>query len=209
MKTSVLIASILCAALSPLSRSSTSVQASQSKNQTRTVAGDDPVSAKTGTSCPSDIIKSFSGQWNGKGLKISADSTQQQTQTKDEFAAIDCQKFEIKVTYVNDSGTPVRTIDLIASSDPSGDGKFFAIEGTMKEGSSVNKMTGAIRQIQDGTLLLSFSGALGGQLAYFTELMNLTTPATGDTQMVRTVQIFAGSKPGGPYIASRVTIETR
>jgi hypothetical protein len=180
-------------------------EVSPRQNPTRTVASED-VSAKAETFCPSDIIKPFSGEWKGTGLLIPAQGSQAQSQSKDEFAVVDCQSFKVTVNYLNDSGAVVRTIDFIASMDPSGQpGLFDIIDGTMTEGSSRTNMSGYLRQIQDGTLLLMFSGALGGQPAYFTELMNLT--AKGN-EMVRTLQIFSG-KRGGPFFAARVTTELR
>jgi hypothetical protein len=158
--------------------------------------------------CPSDIIKPFTGQWKGQGLLIAAQGSQQQMVSHDEFTVLDCGRFEVTVNYLNDSGVTTRTVDFIASPDPSGTKGLFTIDGAIKEGSALNKLTGLVRQIQDGTLLLTFNAALGGQPAYFTELMNLTSLPGGGSQIVRTLQIFAGQR-GGPYMASRVTTEIK
>lgn len=174
----------------------------------RTVATESVALAQAGSSCPSDKILPFAGQWDGKGLLVPAQGNQQQTQTKDEFKVLDCQRFEIVVNYLNESGAIVRSVDLIASPDSTGEIGLFSIEGTAKEGTSVNSMTGSFKSIQDGTLLGTFTAALGGKVAYFTELMNLTTSPTGETKIVRSVQIFS-DKRGGPYVGTRVTIESK
>jgi hypothetical protein len=164
--------------------------------------------ANADTLCPSNIIKPFSGQWKGQGLLIYAQGTQKQMANQDVFTVLDCQRFHVTVSYFNASGEVIRTVDFVASPDLSGQAGLFTLDGTVTEGSAVNPMSGSIRQIQDGTLLLTISAALGGQPVYITELMNVITLPSGESQIVRTLQMFAGQR-GGPYVASRVTTEVK
>jgi len=164
---------------------------------------------KAEATCPSDIIKPFVGQWQGKAFFVSADgSTQQPLGTKDEFAIVDCKSFKVTINYLDSAGKTVRTLNLKATSDKSKQVGLFAVSGNITEASVVNTMNGSISSIQDGTLLGSFSGSAGGQPAYLNELMNVFKLPTGEIHLVRTVQMFSG-KRGGPYIGSRVVNEVR
>jgi hypothetical protein len=153
--------------------------------------------------CPSDIIKPFVGQWRGNALLIPTEGNQQPTETKDEFAVVDCQSFEVTINYLDSAGNVGRVLLLKASPDKSGPAGLFTVNGTITEGSAVSKMTGSFKSIQEGTLLGSFSGAIGGKPAYLNELMNLSTLPTGESQLVRTIQMFS-VKQGGPYLGTRV-----
>ncbi len=157
--------------------------------------------------CPSDIVKPFVGKWQGKALLVSAQDAQQQSGTRAEFVILDCQSFGATFNYLDGAGKVVRTVTFKAAIDPQEAGSFAILDGTVTDGSGVTEMTGSFRQIQEGTLLGTFFGSIGGKPAYMTELMNVTQPQGGPSHLVRTVQMF--DSRGGNYLASRIVNDTQ
>jgi hypothetical protein len=161
--------------------------------------------AKADSGCATDVIKPFIGKFQGQAVLLHADGTQDLSGTKASYIQLDCQSFQATFNYLDSNGNIVRTINLTAVADPQQAGSFAINNGTTSDSTGQTTLTGTFTQIQDGTLLGTFTGALKGKPVYMTELWNVTNSQNGIRQLVRTVQMFAGR--GGSYIATRVDSE--
>ncbi len=159
------------------------------------------------TTCPSDAAKPFVGKWQGSAILIPAQAAQQQMGSRARLEILDCQSFHIEVNYLDSAGNVARTVQFKASADPEQEGLFTVMDGSVTDASGVNPQTGTFKLLQEGTLLGTFIGAIGGKPAYMTELLNVSASPNGERHLVRTVQMFAG-RQGGEYLGTRVVNDT-
>ena len=148
--------------------------------------------------CPTDLIRPFAGVWQGTSVLTSSNGNTLNSGTKDIFTIHGCGSFEISVNYLDSSGQVARSLHLNATAEPSGRSGYFTIIGVITEGQNISPMNGSIDGSHAGTLLGQFSGAIGGQHAYLSEVMTLEN---GD-QLSRTIQMSADHL-GGSDIGTR------
>jgi hypothetical protein len=161
-----------------------------------------------GASCPGDVVIPYEGQWQGQALLVpSQGPSQVQPGTRDEFKRINCNSFQVSIDYLDNTGKSVRQV-IFSAEATSQEAQLFKIEGTVTEGGNVSPMKGFMHIIESGTMLATFESAFTGKIAYFTELINISTKPEGGQLLTRTIQMFAGQK-GGPYIGSRIMKEER
>jgi hypothetical protein len=123
----------------------------------------------------------------------------QKSGTRDTFILHGCKSFEVNVDYLDNSEHVARSLRFDAVADGAKEGPFNLSRGKIMEGANSSPIIGTIQRSLDGNLLRHFSGAVGGQQAYLSEVMSFS----GSNELTRTIQMSA-SHLGNNDISLRI-----
>jgi len=165
--------------------------------------------AQMDNSSPSDMIIPFLGNWQGNVDFVSPDGElKKMPGSQVSYEIVDSNSFKMKINYLDPAtGQVVRKIDLLAVADKTNADRF-SIDGMISEGTDSTPLKGTLRKIDEGTILNTFSAALGGKPAYFHEMISLATDAKGKPLTVRAVQVFDAGKCR-EYLGTRLMREEK